>query len=554
MRLNKTLSILATLSMAASLMQASVAAHSQEVQSAVQMPGTNKYYAFVSNRTTWLDARATANSMTYNGMNGHLANITSAEENSFVFSLGARGWLGAKVNNAGVFEWVDGPESGQALAYTNFGRGEPNGGFSEPYLEGAVGWNDNGTGELFGFFVEFEPSEEDNETSLQPTKMPGTESYYLFVSKKVNWLEARAQATAMSFNNMKGHLANITSVEENSFVFSLGPRGWLGAKLNDSGDFYWVDGAEAGKNLSYFNFRSGEPNGGSTEPYLEGSVSWNDAAIFHKFGFFVEFQPTVRLESKGSPKIRGVNSVGSTLKSDTGFWGKGTSVKLQWLRDGSPVPGANLSSYRVSPLDSGKTLTLSVLAEKPGYVSATAVTNSVVVPSMAIGVRFRGSFKVDGKAWAEVFPRSSLVDYSYQWLRDGESISGENDREYRFRTQDASKKISVRVCALFIGKEVTCSTKDGETLVEKGSLKLPALSISGKPEVGKPLFAIVGGLSSGTELSFQWHRDGLVIPGAISSRFVPSAVDRGKGLSVEITISSPGYFDASRVSVLRIVK
>ena len=95
--------------------------------------GDNHYeFVQVSNpyvNNIWATASDAAAASVYNSVNGHLATITSQSENDFLFSLvsgsfsGFQGaWLGGKAPNG----WLEGPESGQAFSYTNWGGSEPN--------------------------------------------------------------------------------------------------------------------------------------------------------------------------------------------------------------------------------------------------------------------------------------------------------------------------------------------------------------------------------------------------------------------------------------------
>jgi len=86
--------------------------------------GITSYYSVVTDQVSWDSARASALSSSFLGLSGYLANITSAEENSFLSEkTGAIGWIGgsdATVENKWI--WVDGPEAG-----TQFWQGVANG-------------------------------------------------------------------------------------------------------------------------------------------------------------------------------------------------------------------------------------------------------------------------------------------------------------------------------------------------------------------------------------------------------------------------------------------
>jgi hypothetical protein len=126
------------------------------------------YYEFIATNVSAQDAFAAAAASTYLGLNGYLATVTSAEENSFVATLagGSLAWLGGSDSGAGINDWTwrNGPEAGQTFTYTNWGGGEPNnccGG--EDFLHinwaGLGLWNDHGgpgnQNHINGYVVEY---------------------------------------------------------------------------------------------------------------------------------------------------------------------------------------------------------------------------------------------------------------------------------------------------------------------------------------------------------------------------------------------------------------
>jgi hypothetical protein len=112
-------------------------------------PDNGHFYEFVSaSAITWTAAKVAAEARTYNGLQGYLATITSAEENAFAFSkVNAVGWIGASdAANEGQWVWAVGPEAGQPLNgnYSNWGSGEPNNAGNEDYahFRSDAKWND----------------------------------------------------------------------------------------------------------------------------------------------------------------------------------------------------------------------------------------------------------------------------------------------------------------------------------------------------------------------------------------------------------------------------
>ncbi len=109
----------------------------------VQWVDNGHYYDFITSSLNWQGALTEAESLTYLGLDGHLATITSSNENAFldvVFNTGANSqfsWIGGyEPNDDGVWKWATGPEIGIQFSqgvnptapfnYANWGGIEPN--------------------------------------------------------------------------------------------------------------------------------------------------------------------------------------------------------------------------------------------------------------------------------------------------------------------------------------------------------------------------------------------------------------------------------------------
>lgn len=178
------------------------------------LPHTGHFYRYVKMRgISWTEARDSAANLSYNGLQGYLATITSSIENDFIWSkIDGVGWIGANdAQNEGTWRWVTGPEAGTHFwqgtyangyrvnnRYSNWNTGEPNNvikewGDDEDYAHinadpssVAKSWNDlpnegdkdapNGYYFPEGFVVEF-------------GGMPGDPDVQLSASAVVAWSE-----------------------------------------------------------------------------------------------------------------------------------------------------------------------------------------------------------------------------------------------------------------------------------------------------------------------------------------------------------------------------
>ena len=153
----------------------------------------------------------------------------------------------------------------------------------------------------------------------------------------------------------------------------------------------------------------------------------------------------------GTPTITGTAKVGRTLTAKTGSWTpKHVTFTYQWLRSGTPIPGATKSSYKLAQADAGSTLTVSVTGTKAGYASATATSAPTVLGDgrEADGVRptISGTPHVGSTLTAVTGTWSPApVTLAIQWFRDGKKISGATAAGYVLVAADRGTKLTVTV-------------------------------------------------------------------------------------------------------------
>jgi len=83
----------------------------------------------------------------------------------------------------------------------------------------------------------------------------------------------------------------------------------------------------------------------------------------------------------GTPSVSGTAQVGQTVTASAGDgWSPAPDAfAYQWLRNGTPIPGATGTSYAVMPVDADTALSVSVTGSKDGYASASATSAATTV-------------------------------------------------------------------------------------------------------------------------------------------------------------------------------
>jgi hypothetical protein len=223
------------------------------------------------------------------------------------------------------------------------------------------------------------------------------------------------------------------------------------------------------------------------------------------------------------------------------------------------VPIFNATSQSYTPVDAavGTKLSVKVTATKDGYNSRSVTSNetapvvgvstsptvvqSFTLPSV-VGVQRVGSqVTANPGTWT---PGATL---SVQWLRDGEPVPGATGSTYTLGAADAGTYIQVYVTAAKDGLTSTSRLSPSTDPVLTGILSVTSLPrVAGKLKVGKVLHAVPPSCSpAATGVRYRWMRNGIPIKGSAAkqAQYKLGRADRGKHISVRITLTRPGYDD-----------
>jgi len=151
------------------------------------------------------------------------------------------------------------------------------------------------------------------------------------------------------------------------------------------------------------------------------------------------------------------------------------------------------------------------------------------------------------------------VEQTYQWLRDGEPITGASAASHLLAPADLGRSISVAVTGTKEGW--TSATVDSNALTTTvGDAIVATLQprVSGTPALGQTLTATPGTWGTGETPAFgyQWLRDGGPITGATQASYVVTLADLGRDLSLRVTATrtayAPGSFTTAGLPVARV--
>ncbi|BDV31207.1 M1 family metallopeptidase [Microbacterium terricola] len=251
--------------------------------------------------------------------------------------------------------------------------------------------------------------------------------------------------------------------------------------------------------------------------------------------------------ASAAPVISGTAAYGSTLTAVTDGWTEGTAFAYQWALDETPVEGATDPTFVIPATAVGKTVTVTVTGSKEHFSPVTLTsdpTDAVVtapftaspVPTIAGSAVFGTTLTASAGVWDEG------AELAYEWLRDGEAISGATGASYTLGLADLGSRISVAVTGTKPGFTTVTRTSAATAPVVTASLSSKATAtILGSAVYGKKLTATVSGWDDSTSLTFRWLRDGVAIGGAVGTSYTLTSKDIGARISFVVAGVKPGY-------------
>lgn len=223
----------------------------------------------------------------------------------------------------------------------------------------------------------------------------------------------------------------------------------------------------------------------------------------------------------------------------------GTARSYEWLRNGSPIPGAASATYTVSVADAGSVLQCQVRAStSEGESIRTSLPPLVVWPYEGKDVPFHeggwgpetASVPTPHNGYAEVGDSLTCAPtgwkenptFSYQWFRNGTEIGGATNASYSPVGADEGAGLQCRITATnsdgtVVGFSNPVSVHPSPAFTT-ASPKLENVTDPGEaPEAGDELSCTEGTWTDSGTVEYQWLRNGTAIPGATADTYTVAA-------------------------------
>jgi hypothetical protein len=258
--------------------------------------------------------------------------------------------------------------------------------------------------------------------------------------------------------------------------------------------------------------------------------------------------------------ISGSGRVGTPLTVTTPpAWNFGGAVttSYQWFRGAAAIGGETGTTYTVTAADLTKNITVKATGTRPGYISGTSTSNTIVgisgnAPVAVTDVSISGTGKV-GTSLTATPPDwdSGPTTTTYQWQRDGLNIGGATATTYAVTASDVGKALTVRATGTRLGYDPGASVSNTVTgLLGDAPNATTDVSISGiNNKVGTTLTLTAPTWSmTGVATTYQWFRDATAITGATGGTYKLLDADVGHSVTVRATGAKSGYVSSTSTS------
>ena len=225
----------------------------------------------------------------------------------------------------------------------------------------------------------------------------------------------------------------------------------------------------------------------------------------------------------------------------------GTNLNYQWRKGGVNISGANGSSYTIASVVTGSAGNYDVVVSNTGCTDATsAVAVLTVNEAPVITLNPVSQTVCEGSNVTFTASASGVPAASYQWQKNGSDIAGENSSSLTLNNVTTADNGNYRIVATNVCGEATSTAA---TLLVNVAPVVTVDPVSQTICAGQPVTFTV--TATGTNLNYQWRKNGSNIGGATSASYTIASAVSGDAGNYDVVISNSGCSSTtSAVAVL----
>ncbi|MBS1807706.1 MAG: hypothetical protein JST84_05905 [Acidobacteria bacterium] len=211
---------------------------------------------------------------------------------------------------------------------------------------------------------------------------------------------------------------------------------------------------------------------------------------------------------------------------------KGPNLGYQWRKNGSAIPGATNSSYTIPSATTNDAGSYAVAVTSGGNsITSSAATLTVNATTIINAHPTNQTVCVNGSVTFSV--TATGTNLTYQWRKNGSPIPGANSNSYTINSAIAGDAGNYDVVITGACGNIT---SNAATLTVNSSVAITAQPVN--QTVCANNTATFSVIATGTNLTYQWRKNGAPINGATSNSFTIASVTLADAANYEVVITS----------------
>ena len=347
-------------------------------------------------------------------------------------------------------------------------------------------------------------------TYSTPFNSAGTYSLYVIIHDGVGNSATSNTITETVYSDPSVSVSSSQNPTDvgNSVTFTASPSGGSG-----SYSYQWYRNGNAVSGATSSTYTTSFSSSGSDSIYVIIHDSVGNSAQSSTITETVYSDPSVSVSSSQNP-----TDVGNSVTFTASPSGGSENYSFQWYYgNGTAISGAISSTYKTSYSSSGTKEIYVIIHDSVGNSAQSSTFDETVNSDPSVSITSsQNPTDVGNSVTFTASPSGGSGDYSYQWYRNGNAVSGATSSTYITSFSSSGSDSIYVIIKDGVGNSATSSTIT-ETVNADPSV---TISSSQNPtDIGNTVTFTASPSGGSGSYSYQWYANGTAISGATSSTY-----------------------------------